>query len=137
MDTRAYRTARLTADAHVQIRLVHKESWPNTPIVVGTVVRIFSDTTRRLKRGRRICFDQPFTSRIAPDAGPTSETWARARSAEVYLLAYADGDGGWRVTGDQFILLRRPTLWPVNPANTDRGWFSQGPGLSAPPGRRA
>ena len=41
MDMRAYRTARLTADAHVQLWLFHAETWPNTPQVVGKIARIF------------------------------------------------------------------------------------------------
>jgi hypothetical protein len=127
MDTVAYRTARLTADAHIQLRLFHAETWPNTTLVVGKVDRVFRDKTGRLKRGEVISFDQPFTSRIAPDAGPTRETWARAKAAEAYLRA---SEGYWRVTCDQFTLLRRPTLWPVNRANNDRGWFAIGPGLS-------
>ena len=128
MDTWAYRKARLEADAHVQIRLVHEETWPNTPLVVGKVARIFADRTRLLKRGQKISFYQPFTSRFDPDAGPTRETWARAQAAEAYLVAYEGG--GWRVTCDQFTLLRRTTFFrPVNPANTDRGWFAEGPGL--------
>ena len=76
MDTRAYRTARLTADAHVQLRLIHAETWPNTTLVVGKVARIFRDRTGHLKRRDVISFDQPFTRRVAPDAGPTRETWA-------------------------------------------------------------
>ena len=39
-------------------------------------------------------------------------------------------EGEWKVTCDQFTLLRRLTLWPVNQANSDRGWFAVGPGLS-------
>ena len=129
MDSSAYRKARLEADAHVQIRLVHEESWPNTARVVGKVARVFKDRTGALKRGQTIAFDQPFASRLDPDAGPSRETWARAQAAEVYLLAYADRD--WRVTCDQFTLLRRTTHFgPVNPADTDRGWFAEGPGLA-------
>ena len=127
MDTRAYRQARLTADTHIQLRLIHAETWPNTTLVVGRVARIFRDKSGLLKRGAGIAFDQPFTSRLAPDAGPTREVWAYAGAAEAYLLAH---EGGWRVSCDQFTLLRRPTLWPVNRANTNRGWFAAGPGLS-------
>lgn len=128
MDTWAYRKARLEADAHVQIRLIHEETWPNTSMVVGKVVRIFKDRTGVLQRGRKISFAQPFASRLEPDAGPTRETWARAQAAEVYLLASEGRD--WRVTCDQFTLLRRTTLFrPVNPAGADRGWFAEGPGL--------
>ena len=128
MDTGAYRKARLEADAHVQIRLIHADTWPNSARVVGTVARIFADRTGVLKRGQRISFDQPFTSRLDPDAGPSPAAWARAQAAEVYLLAYEGRD--WRVTCDQLTLLRRTTLFrPVNPADTDRGWFAEGPGL--------
>ena len=128
MDTWAYRKARLEADAHVQISLIHAETWPNTRFVVGKVARIFKDRTGVLKRGQKISFDQPFTSRLDPEAGPTRETWARARAAEAYLLTHDRRD--WRVTCDQFTLLRRTTLFrPVNPSNTDRGWFAEGPGF--------
>ncbi len=80
MDTRAYREARLTADSHLQLRLIHAETWPNTPLVVGKVVRIFKDRTGLLQRGAPIAFAQPFTSRLAPDAGPPREIWAAAAS---------------------------------------------------------
>ncbi len=130
MDMSAYRRARVEADAHVQIRLNHAETWPNTTFVVGYVARIFTDRTGVLKRRQKISFGQPFISRLDPDAGPTRETWAHAQAAEAYLLA--DEEGNWRVTCDQFTLLRRTTLFrPVNPANTDRGWFAEGPGLKA------
>ena len=98
MDTLAYRTARLTADAHIQLRVLHAETWPNTTLVVGKVARIYRDKTGGLKRGKIISFDQPFTSRVAPDAGPTRETWAQAKAAEAHLLAF---EGDWRVTCDQ------------------------------------
>lgn len=96
--------------------------------MVGKVARIFADRKRLLRRGERLSFDQPFTSGTAPGAGPTREIWARARAAEAYLVA-CEG-GGWRVTCDQFTLLRRATfLWSVNPPNTDQGGFAEAPGL--------
>ncbi len=133
----AYRRGRLAADAHLQIELIHAESYPATLMVVGRVGNIFTDRTGLLVKGQRMIFPQPFYSWTVeydkylrdpshdPEYRPNAGGWRRARHVEVYLNGFA---GEWSVTCDQLTLLHAATRRPVNPTESESWGMLYGPG---------
>jgi hypothetical protein len=133
----AYRRGRLAADVHLQIALMHAESYPATLMVVGRVGRVFTDRTGSLIKGHRITFPQPFYSATAeydkfllnpsydPEGRPNAGGWSCARYVEAYLNCFS---GEWSVTCDQLTLLHGATRRPVNPAASESTGILYGPG---------
>jgi hypothetical protein len=124
-----FRKARQEATAHIQIELGANGVTPESKRIVGTVVRIFRDSSNSLAPGEMIGVMRPVAGALddwGPLTPPDDATWARARYVEVYLRRINDE---WTIANGQLTLLRSDSIGQVNPAGAGGFGVTEGPGL--------